>query len=293
MNRRDVIAASAIGLSLSACVGSKQPKRNNEQIVSALSGFAVNVESWWADLSFDTRFDMAAKSGFEHVEFWFIDSWNRDVKALARHASDAGVKISQIVADAPALADLKNKDAYLESVKRAIDNAHTLDTKIVTVTGHQDIDGIAAVDALKAYQDNIAASAPLWEAANIYCAIEPFNPYDHPGHFIYGHADALSICQQINSPFVKLNWDLFHMQRYEGNLITHFEKGADHVAYVQLADSPARHQPGTGEVNYQPVLEAVRTQGYKDPIGLELWAKDKDYARALEAVIRLGEAISM
>jgi len=160
------------------------------------------------------------------------------------------------------LADSKNRENYLDNVKRAIENAKILGTDIVTVTGHQNVEGIASADALKAYHDHMAASAELWEEAQIYCAIEPFNPYDHPGHFIYGHAEALKICQDINSSFVKLNWDLFHMQRHEGNLIANFEKGAEHVAYVQIADSPARHQPGTGEVNYLPILNAVRGAGY-------------------------------
>jgi len=189
------------------------------------------------------------------------------------------------------LADSKNRENYLDNVKRAIENAKILGTDIVTVTGHQNVEGIASADALKAYHDHMAASAELWEEAQIYCAIEPFNPYDHPGHFIYGHAEALKICQDINSSFVKLNWDLFHMQRHEGNLIANFEKGAEHVAYVQIADSPARHQPGTGEVNYLPVLNAVRGAGYNRPIGLELWAKDKNYDVALEEIIQLGEAL--
>jgi len=247
MNRRELIALSVVGLGVTACSQdkSKASVRTFSQIQSALSGFAVNLESWWSGLSFEDRFDKAGSSGFEHVEFWFIDSWKRDVKAIAKKANDAGVKISQIVADSPALADSKNRENYLDNVKRAIENAKILGTDIVTVTGHQNVEGIASADALKAYHDHMAASAELWEEAQIYCAIEPFNPYDHPGHFIY----------------------------------------------VQIADSPARHQPGTGEVNYLPVLNAVRGAGYNRPIGLELWAKDKNYDVALEEIIQLGEAL--
>lgn len=263
---------------------------SRDQKRQALSGFAVNTESWWTDIAFEQRFVKAAEAGFSHAEFWFIGLFERDAKALKAAIDPTGISVSQIVANAPALGRADTRQSYLDAVKQAIDDAQILGTDIVTVTGHQDVEGVSAADALRAYQDNIAASAELWEAAKIYCAIEPFNPYDHPGHFIYGHTEALRICQEIASPFVTLNWDLFHMQRHEGNLIANFEKGAEQVGYVQIADSPARGQPGTGEVDYANVIRTVR-KTYDRPIGLEFWARDKDYARAVDDMVALSRAL--
>ncbi len=255
---------------------------------AALSGFAVNIESWWRDLPFEQRFTKAAEAGFEHVEFWFIGSWERDATLLAKVAQSVGVNVVQIVGDAPELARPENRVIFLENMKRAIEDAKILGTGIVTITGHQNVDGISSADALKSYADHVAASAPLWEEAEIYCAIEPFNPYNHPGHFINGSADAVEICRQINSPFVKLNWDLFHMQRAEGNVIDNLKKGADQICYMQMADSPDRHQPGTGEMDYANIIRTAREVGYDRPMGLELWAKDDDYDAGLNAVLALS-----
>ncbi len=292
MNRRELIAAGLTGAALTACA---KPGLNNvitpDAYRKALDGFAVNIESWWRDVQFEARFDKAAQNHFTHVEFWFIDSWDREVKKLARFAKDAGVKVAQIVGDAPALAKPDVRDEFLENVKRAIENAKLLDTDIVTVTGHQNVDGISTEDALKSYQDHIAASAELWEAAEVYVVIEPFNPFNHPGHFIYGHKEALRICEEINSPYVKINWDLFHMQRHEGELIGNLRRGKDQIGYMQLADSPDRHQPGTGEIDYKNVIRACREAGYDRPIGLELWAKDDDYAQAREDVYKLATSL--
>jgi len=288
MNRRELIAAGLLGAGLTACTSSSDELSSRpESLRKSLSGFAVNVESWWRDIPFEARFDKAAKAGFSHVEFWFIDSWNRSAAELKTHIPE-NLNVAQIVGDAPELARADTRAEFLENCKRAVENAKVLNTDIVTLTGHQDVNGILKMDALKSYQDHMAAAAPIFEDAQIFAAIEPFNPYNHPGHFIYGHREALQICQDINSPYMKINWDLFHMQRHEGNLIDNFRKGAAHVAYVQIADSPERHQPGTGEIDHAGLLRAVR-ETYQRPIGLELWAKDDDYETALSDILALSQ----
>jgi len=71
------------------------------------------------------------------------------------------------------------------------------------------------------------------------------------------------------------------MQRAEGNVIDNLTKGTDQICYAQLADSPARGQPGTGEMDYVQIIQALRAAGYDRAIGLEFWAEDKDYNRAV------------
>lgn len=294
MNRRDAFIISAGVAGLAACSG---PAKNavadlkSGEKAELLSGYALNVESWYADLDFSARFDKAARDGFSYVEFWFIDSWDRKASDLAKLAKDAGVKVAQIVGDCPPLALSDTRDIFLENCKRAVENARVLDTEIVTLTGHQNVDRVSKADSLKNYRDHMAAAAPIFEDAEVFAAIEPFNPYNHPGHFIYGSPEAVEIIRAINSPFMKLNWDLFHMQRHEGELIGNLKRYADTICYVQLADAPDRGQPGTGDVNYGNVLKQVRAGGYERPIGLELWAKDKDYDRAVQDILKLAQAV--
>lgn len=296
-NRRETLIGGGAGLALAAC-GPKtelaaldSDKMTPDFKRQALSGFAVNAESWWTDLPFEARFAKAAEAGFSHVEFWFVESWKRDAKTLAAQIKPTGLKVSQIVGDAPALGKAGTRNIFLDNMKRAIEEAQILETDIVTITGHQNVEGVDTSEALKRYADHVAASASLWEEAKIYCAIEPFNPYNHPGHFMNGSADAVEICRTINSPYVKLNWDLFHMQRAEGNVIDNLKKGVDQICYMQMADSPDRHQPGTGEMDYVNIIKTARKLGYDRPIGLELWAKDADYDLAIADILRLSAAL--
>lgn len=299
-NRRNLIASLGAGTLLAACGQSRiSPKTVDDELASLsfsqrqnlLADYAVNLEMWWTDIPFEARFAKAAEAGFTSVEFWFVTSWERDAATLAKIAKDNNLSVSQIVCNAPALADRSTHSIFLNAVKDSITEADVLGAPIVTLTGHQSVDGIDTADALRAYQDAIAASAPLWNAAQIYGVIEPFNPYDHPGHFINGHAEALRICREIDSPFVKLNWDLFHMQRAEGNVIFNLREGADEIGYMQLADSPDRHQPGTGEMDYLNIIRTARASGYTGPIGLECVPKDKDASRAVDDILALAMAL--
>lgn len=292
MNRREALAVSVGVAGLAACAEAAKPKLSLNETSDLLSEYAVNVESWYADIPFEQRFDKAARDGFSSAEFWFIDSWDRKASDLAKLSQDAGIGIVQIVGDSPPLALTETRAAFVENCKRAVENAKLLDCDIVTLTGHQNVEGVSKSESLKVYRDHMAAVAPIFEDANVFAAIEPFNPYDHPGHFIYGSADAVEIVRAINSPFVKLNWDLFHMQRHEGELIGNLKRNADTICYVQLADTPDRAQPGTGDVNYSNVIEQVRAGGYKLPIGLEFWARDKNYDQAIADVLDLARSVN-
>lgn len=299
LSRREaLIAASAAALTVTACGSNTGVEVTHHSQMGfddkreALSDFAVNAESWWTNLPFDARFNKAANAGFSHVEFWFVESWDRDAKTLASLIKPTGLRVSQIVGNAPALAELGMRDVFLENMKRAIEEAKILETDIVTITGHQNVEAVDTPDAIKRYTDHVAASASLWEEAEVYCAIEPFNPYNHPGHFINGSNQAVEMCRTINSPYVKINWDLFHMQRAEGNVIDNLKKGADQICYMQMADSPDRHQPGTGEMDYVNIIKTAREVGYDRPIGLELWAQGDDYDLAIADILRLSAALN-
>lgn len=292
MDRRAVLAAGAVAATACATSPLKTSASSpSTSVRERLSGFALNTESWFLDRPFEARFDAAARAGFSHVEFWALNDQDRRAEHLAKVAGDAGVSIAQIVGDVPALARVETRVEFLDNCKRAVARAKILGTDVITFVGHKNVDGVSKADSLRAYTDHMAAAAPIFETAQVFAAIEPFNPYDHPGHFLYGSHDAVAMIRQINSPFVKLNWDLFHMQRAEGELIGNLRQAADTIAYVQIADAPDRGQPGTGDVNYANVIRQVRSGGYTRPIGLELWAQDRDYDRAIADIMMLADAL--
>lgn len=289
-DRRALIASTAVGLAALPTAGSlaQADQRVDPQ---ALKRFTLNIDMWWLDRPFLDRIDAAARAGFQTVEMWELSATgDRTAKAVKRRCGDAGVKPIHALVDAVSFAEKPLSDSQ-DAVKRSLEDLEALGVRYATILGHEVAKDLTKAEMLTRYYAVLEAIAPLFEAAQIVGVVEPFNRYDHPGWFLYGSGDALMLTRQLANPWIKINWDLFHMQRAEGNLITELEKGMDQCALIQIADSPARRQPGTGEINYGPVLKAVLAAGFDGPIGLECEPGNGNEDQAIADVAQLGLAL--
>lgn len=247
--------------------------------------FAVNIEMWWKGPP-DQRIEEAAALGFPAIEFWRHE--DKPLEAMAAALRRHGMAAAQFTAlgfgkmiNDPAA----DPQRFVNAIERACAIADLFpDCHMFTVVAGDNIPGLSKERMHAAVVDKVKRVVPLLERHKKTVIIEPMNPYNHPGHCLYGSADGIALCEAIGSEYVKLCWDLFHMQRFEGNLIDGLRRGRAHIAYLQLADSPDRHEPGTGEVNYTPVFKALKEIGYQGLVGLECVPQGGDARRAAERV---------
>lgn len=286
ISRRNALIGSGAAIATLAgghVIAAEQAGSGSAQ--EGLSAYAVNVESWWDDLPFLDRFAKAAEAGFTTVEMWPTRQEGRSPQQIRERLDDTGLSIVQSLAwYGPGLTDVSQHQPFVEAMKRAVEDGELLGIDMFTVVGHQDDPALSLADKLGRLRDAYEAALPVMEESGKMMITEPFNEFDHPGHFIYGSPEALELCRAVDSPHLKINWDLFHMQRHEGELIQRFRDGIDQVGYVQLADNPGRNQPGTGELNYARIFAEIRKAGYDGYFGLECWPVDGDEAAALQAV---------
>jgi hydroxypyruvate isomerase len=246
--------------------------------------FAVNVEMWWGKLPFQDRIRRAAELGFPGIEFW--DWRSKEIDAIAGLTKELGLGVAQFTAWGfePGLCHARNHPAFVDGIHAALEASKKLGNQHLCVVAgnvqpelsleqmHQNV-----IDGLKL----VAASA---EAAGITLVLEPMNGrVDHPGHCLYGSTDALKIVRAVGSPNVKILWDLYHMQISEGDLCGRLREGFAEVGYLQIADHPGRHEPGTGEIHYPRVLREAHDLGWRGWVGLECSPKGEpvDAARAV------------
>ena len=232
--------------------------------------YAVNIEMWWRSLPFIDRIHAAADAGFTQVEFW---PWRgKDLEAIAEVCKERGVEVAQFTAwgFVPGMNNPKNHDRFVEEIKKSCEVAKQLNCKRMTVVGGNDQRGMTQAEMHQNIIDALKRVKPIVEDAGVMLILEPMNiRVDHKGHCLYGSVDAVRICREVDSPMVKINWDLYHMQISEGDLCGRLRDGFDQVGYIQVADHPGRHEPGTGEIYYPRVYEELHTLGYTGPIGLE------------------------
>jgi len=240
-----------------------------------MTKLAANLTMLYNEVDFLDRFAAAAASGFKGVEYLFPYAYPKDELAarLARHG------LTQVLHNLPAgdwaagergLACLPDRvGEFQESVGRAIDYATALGCRQVNCLA-----GIAPKDVdparLRAtFVDNLRFAAGKLGAAGIRLLIEPINTFDMPGFYLSRTREALDLIRDVDSDNLYVQYDIYHMQRMEGELANTIRANLGCIAHLQLADTPGRHEPGTGEINYRFLFGFLDAIGYDGWIGCE------------------------
>jgi hydroxypyruvate isomerase len=143
-------------------------------------------------------------------------------------------------------------------------------------------------DAREMFIRNLQFAAPRLQAAGIKLLIEAVNTRDIPGFFLTNTSQAVDIITAVGSDNLFVQYYIYHMQIMEGDLAPTIEKHLKLIAHMQLADTPGRHEPGTGEINYDFLLGHVDKIGYQGWIGCEYKpaAKTEDGLRWTKPYLR-------
>lgn len=159
------------------------------------------------------------------------------------------------------------KDHFVATCKQSVEAAKRVNAKWMTVVpGFFDrrlpigIQTSHVIDALR-------AGAEVFEPHGLVMVLEPLS--DTPELFLRHSDQTFMICKAVNSPSCKILYDIYHMQRNEGHLITNIDLCWDEIAYIQIGDNPGRKEPTTGEINYPNVFKHLYNKGYRGVCGME------------------------
>ena len=255
--------------------------------------YAVNLNMWFRG-NFADRLREAKNLGFDAVEMWEYAGLDMDM--IAQTLEELELDLIQFTAwdfGKELNHPQKSSKRFVDAIERACILAGKLrGCEMFTVVVGDVIEGFSREEMHRAASEKIRLCVPILQKYQKTIILEPMNPYNHPNHSFYGSEEGISLCESINSKWVKLNWDFFHMQRFEGNLIHHLKKGWKHIGYLQIADSPSREEPGTGEIYYPAVLREAQRLGYRLPIGLECWPSLEDKQKVLQSIYAMDSDIS-
>ncbi|MBN8865391.1 MAG: TIM barrel protein [Sphingobacteriales bacterium] len=110
-------------------------------------------------------------------------------------------------------------------------------------------------------------AADILQPAGLVMVLEPLS--DNPDLFLRHSDQTYMICKAVNSPSCKILFDMYHMQRNEGNIISNIDKSWDEIGYFQIGDNPGRNEPTTGEMNYLNIFRHIHKKGWKGILGME------------------------
>jgi hydroxypyruvate isomerase len=237
--------------------------------------FCANLTMLYGEHGFLDRFAAAAADGFEGVEYLFpYDFPKEELKErLQRHG------LVQVLHNLPAgdwawgergIACLPDRvDEFRSGVARAIEYATALGCKQVNCLAGIAPADVPAADVRRTFVENLRHVAPELAKAGIRLLIEPVNTRDIPGFYLNKSAQAVEIIEEVGSDNLRLQYDFYHTQIMEGDLVATFRRLKDRIAHVQLADNPGRNEPGTGEIDYPFLFDFLDREGYAGWIGCE------------------------
>jgi hydroxypyruvate isomerase len=237
--------------------------------------FAANLTMLFTEYPVLERFDRAAAAGFTAVEFLF--PYGEDIQGIKQALERNG--LTQILFNLPAgdwakgergiSNDPRRVTEFREGVHRALEIAALLGVTRLNCLAGLTLPDVPATDQWAALRDNLAFAAEAAQAAGVRQLVEPINPFDMPGFFLNRPSQGFALLKEIGHPNLFLEYDIYHAQRTEGNLTATLREHIGEIGHIQVADSPARHQPGTGEIHYPFVFRELDATGYDGWVGLE------------------------
>jgi hydroxypyruvate isomerase len=237
--------------------------------------FAANLTMLFTEVDFLDRFAAASAAGFRGVEYLFPYAYPKE--ALAETLANHG--LTQVLHNLPAgdwtkgergVACLPGREVeFREGVAAAVAYAEALGCKQLNCLVGVTPKGADEKSIRSTLVGNLRFAAKALEDAGVRLLVEPVNRYDIPGFYLSQSRQTLDLFDEIGEDNLWLQYDVYHMQRSEGELAATIESLLPRIAHVQIADNPGRNEPGTGEINYDFLFRKLDEIGYAGWIGCE------------------------
>jgi len=237
--------------------------------------FAANLSMLWAELPLAERFERAARAGFGAVELWWPGAaaaeslpgltarWNLRLALLNFDAGDMAAGERGLAGDPG------RREQVRANVPAALRIARACGCRRLNLLLGLRQERYPLGEQLACARDNVAWTADRATQAGCEVMIEAINPVDNGPCLLTSTAAAAGFIAGVARPNVRLQFDVYHVQRMEGDIVTALDGHWDLISHIQIADVPGRNEPGTGEINYPFVLGHIDGKGYQGAVGLE------------------------
>jgi hydroxypyruvate isomerase len=238
------------------------------------------LEMLFKELPFNERIGVAARLGYDAIEFW--DFRNKNLAEISETAERNGLTVAALSGNRRnALVDPKAGSALVEEMEEVFEAANRLKCRnIMMLSDVLDQDGSAVnvfdrtlPEKMNALVENLEMVARRPGAERFTLLLEPLNTtLDHRGCFLNRSGIGAEIVRRVNSENVKLLYDIYHMSMMKEDVLSEIDKSFKWIGYFHVADMPGRHQPGTGEIDYRRVNALLNKLRYDGFVGMEFSA---------------------
>ena len=284
MNRRTFTqtvaraVAGTIGLSRSVPLFGAGSLSQNVNSDDSGVPFKFSVMLWtvFKELPFEQRLEKIAEAGYRNVELvGEYDKWtDEDFSRANAKRKELGITFDCTAGLKHGVSNPADREALLAELGKALTIMERIECPSMILLSGNRVPAISREAQHQSCIDTLKAGAAMVEGKTIHgervrLLLETIDPEENPKYYLTSIAEALEIVETVNHPQVQLLYDFFHEQIANGNLIAKLEKSIPHLGLVHIADVPGRHEPGTGEINYQNIFRKLAQLNYKGVAAME------------------------
>jgi hydroxypyruvate isomerase len=236
--------------------------------------FSANLSMLFTELPFSQRFAEAASCGFSAVEFWFpFDFGGRELIPVIQAAGVQVVLFNLDPGDTQqgewgTLGIPDRERHFKQAFEQAVELALQMNCSKLNALAGVRPDSIEFKRCFEIMHQNLE-----WAAGQLpnglTLLVEALNPIDKRGYLLPEPEKGLALLKDLDTPAVGLLFDIYHAYRVESDVFRILREDASRIGHIQIADSPERHQPGTGNIPFKRVFKAIQRAKYDGYIGLE------------------------
>jgi len=277
MNRREfhqLTIGAALGGSFLRGVGQAAPPAAPSPADSS-GAIRLSFMLWTMDTqaSFDHCIEMVAEAGYQGVELVREhQSWSREETARIMGRMRSLGLVFDAMAGMPAgFADPGQSADFLTQLAAQVSAAKELECpKIILMSGKR-LEGVSPASQHQTAIENLKRAGDAISKDDMDIVIEPIDALENPTTYLTTVSEGFEIVRAVGNPEIKVLYDIYHEQRGYGNLIEKLEQNIEWVGLVHVADVPGRHEPGTGEIDYDNIYRKLAELKYDKYIAMEFY----------------------
>lgn len=288
MDRRRFNHALAGAALAAVALGDKSPLAANPGPIP----FKLSVMLWtvFRNLPFEQRLEKVAEAGYKAVELvGEFKKWSEeDYRNALRKKRELGMAFDTTAGLGHGVGDPSARDAFLADVRAILPVMDRLECPALIVMSGNKVPGLTPDEQHASCVEGLKRAAEIVAPKGVTLLLENIDLEENPKYFLWSVAEGLKIIQEVNHPRVKFLYDFFHAQISEGNLIAKLDKHIGLVGLLHIADVPGRHEPGTGEINYENIFKKLAQLHYSGFAAME-FLPTGDAVESLRAARAMAE----
>ena len=276
VTRRELlIAAATVPLATETAARSAQPPQLATPPPPPRYTLSANIELMFPKgMPHAERIDRIAAAGIKAFSFW--GAANKDIKAMRDAQQRTGLACGSITGNGgtgwkTGLTATGHEEAFFKDFLAHVEVAKQFNVKNLICFLGQKQPEVPPETQHKQIIEGLKKTGDLAAKHDVYFCLEPLSSVESPQMSVHTAKHGFRIIEEVNHPHVRLDFDMYHLQMSEGNLINNLREGLRKkwIRFVEVGDVPGRKEPGTGETNYENIFRVLREEGFADFVGLE------------------------